>query len=33
MLLDVSAEDWQNIWEINVMSHIYATKKCLTSND
>jgi NAD(P)-dependent dehydrogenase (short-subunit alcohol dehydrogenase family) len=26
MLLDVATEDWQNIWDINVMGHIHAAK-------
>ncbi|SVC33360.1 uncharacterized protein METZ01_LOCUS286214, partial [marine metagenome] len=26
---DVKTEDWQNIWEVNVMSHIYAAKNVL----
>ena len=29
MLLDVTTEDWQNIWEVNVMSHIHAAKNVL----
>ena len=26
MLLDVTTEDWQNIWDVNVMGHIHAAK-------
>ena len=29
MLLDVTTQDWQNIWEVNVMSHIHAAKNVL----
>ena len=27
--LEVQTEDWQNIWEVNVMSHIYAASNVL----
>ena len=28
-LLDTTAQGWQSIWDINVMSHIHAAKYCL----
>ncbi len=28
-LLETTAEEWQNIWEVNVMSHVYAAKHVL----